>query len=129
MEDATTPGVTRAARYAEASKDKVNNSGPAPMEEDIQNRQPFAIFDQIAEGSPAAVDGLLLGDQLVRFGTVEGGGSVLQRLAQEYQGNEGRSIPVVVLRHGIEVHLSVTPRRWSGNGLLGYVLHYARIVV
>lgn len=90
------------------------------MDEDAgQALLPFAVFDEVTEGSPGALDGILLGDQLLKFGSVDGGDNVLMRLAREGQTNEGRGLHVVVLRRGEAVHLTVTPRPWAGRGLLG----------
>lgn len=98
-----------------------NGEGPSPMDEDAgESSLPFGVFDDVSEGSPAAMDGVKVGDQLVRFGSVDGGDNLLMRLAREGQANEGIGIPVVVLRRGERVHFTVTPRRWSGRGLLGY---------
>lgn len=80
---------------------------------------PFAVFDELQQGSPAALDGIMLGDQLVKFGSVEGGDNLLVRLAREGHMNEGNAIPVIVLRRGVQVQLTVTPRQWAGPGLLG----------
>ncbi|EEC84585.1 hypothetical protein OsI_31394 [Oryza sativa Indica Group] len=44
-----------------------------PMEEDAVTRLPFAIIDELTDGSPAAVDGLQLWDEIVKFGNVEAG--------------------------------------------------------
>uniref|UniRef100_A0A0D3H6X9 PDZ domain-containing protein n=1 Tax=Oryza barthii TaxID=65489 RepID=A0A0D3H6X9_9ORYZ len=41
------------------------------MEEDAVTRLPFAIIDELTDGSPAAVDGLQLWDEIVKFGNVE----------------------------------------------------------
>lgn len=98
-----------------------NSEGPSPMDEDAgEATLPIAVFDEVTEGSPAAMDGVLVGDQLLKFGSVDGGDNLLMRLAREGQDNEGRGLHVVVLRRGESVHLTVTPRRWSGRGLLGY---------
>jgi hypothetical protein len=35
------------------------------------------------------------------------------------QASEGRAVPLEVRREGRLEHLSVTPRRWAGAGLLG----------
>lgn len=86
---------------------------------DSVHRIPFAVFDEVQEGSPAAHDGIMLGDHIVKFGNVEGGENLLPRLAREGLTNEGHGIPVIVLRRGVEVQLNITPRRWSGPGLLG----------
>ncbi|XP_010452991.1 PREDICTED: 26S proteasome non-ATPase regulatory subunit 9 [Camelina sativa] len=90
-----------------------------PMDVDVVTSIPFAMVDEITESSPAAEDGLQLGDQLVKFGNVEGGDSLLQRLAAEAQSNQGQAVSVQVLRQGAKVDLSVTPRIWQGRGLLG----------
>ncbi|XP_050215220.1 uncharacterized protein LOC126666258 [Mercurialis annua] len=82
---------------------------------------PFAVVDEIADASPAAEDGLQLGDQIMKFGSVEYqvGNNLLQKLALEPQKNPGHAIPVVVLREGAPINLTVTPRTWQGRGLLG----------
>lgn len=98
-----------------------NSEGPSPMDEDAgEATLPIAVFDEVTEGSPAAMDGVLVGDQLLKFGSVDGGDNLLMRLAREGQDNEGQGLHVVVLRRGESVHLTVTPRSWSGRGLLGY---------
>lgn len=43
------------------------------MDFDVVVSKPFAVIDEIIEGSPAAKDGVQLGDQLVKFGCVEFG--------------------------------------------------------
>ena len=105
------------------STGSTNAEGPCPMDEDAgESSLPFAVFDDVSDGSPAAMDGVVMGDQLVKFGSVDGGDDLLMRVAREGQANEGRGLPVIVLRRGERVHLTITPRRWSGRGLLGYGL-------
>ncbi|GFS31454.1 26S proteasome regulatory subunit [Actinidia rufa] len=91
------------------------------MDVDVTVSIPFALVDEIAEDSPAAEDGLQLGDQVVKFGNVESGDNLSPKLASEAQTNQGRGIPVVVLRQGALITLTVTPRVWQGRGLLGAV--------
>eukprot|EP00271_Cylindrocystis_brebissonii_P013525 TRINITY_DN33408_c0_g1_i1.p1 TRINITY_DN33408_c0_g1~~TRINITY_DN33408_c0_g1_i1.p1 ORF type:complete len:286 (+),score=86.21 TRINITY_DN33408_c0_g1_i1:152-1009(+) len=103
----------------------------------------FAVIDQLSEGSPAAVDGLELGDLVLRFGSVVAGPSALQQVAQEMQGRSsssssgsssgggtsetgggsnggsGSSVEVLVMRKGEPRSVTVTPRPWDGRGLLG----------
>ncbi|KAM5548206.1 26S proteasome non-ATPase regulatory subunit 9 [Rosa sericea] len=86
---------------------------------DVDVSVPFALVDEIADASPAAEDGLQLGDQIVKFGNVENGDNLLQKLASEAQTNQGCAVPVMVLRQGAQVNLMVTPRTWQGRGLLG----------
>lgn len=89
------------------------------MDVDVVVSIPFAMVDEISDSSPAAEDGLQLGDQILKFGSVEAGDNLLQRLASEAQSNLGRAIPVAIMRQGAMINLIVTPRTWPGRGLLG----------
>ncbi|CAK7338202.1 unnamed protein product [Dovyalis caffra] len=106
-----------------SSHNVVVTYSPSSMDVDMIVSIPFAVVDEIADASPTAEDGLQLGDQLVKFGTVEYqvGENLLQKLASEAQANQGHAVPVVVMRQGAPINLSVTPRVWPGRGLLGYV--------
>ncbi|XP_059453131.1 uncharacterized protein LOC132183741 [Corylus avellana] len=94
-------------------------SSPNAMDVDLMVSVPYAFVDVIADASPAAEDGLQLGDQIVKFGNVEAGENLSQRLLSEAQTNQGCAIPVVVMRQGALINLTVTPRTWQGRGLLG----------
>jgi len=91
------------------------------MEVDPVVRIPFAMIDEIAEDSPAAEDGLQLGDEIVKFGNVEIGERLQERFMSEAQSNQGCPVSVVVNRRGAFLNLTVTPRPWRGRGLLGYL--------
>ncbi|GJM98792.1 hypothetical protein PR202_ga15831 [Eleusine coracana subsp. coracana] len=93
-----------------------------PMEEDPVTRLPFALIDEITDGSPASVDGLQLGDEIVKFGNVEAGDRLQERLMSEGLSNEDSQVHLVIIRQGSVMNLTVTPRKWHGRGLLGYVL-------
>jgi 26S proteasome non-ATPase regulatory subunit 9 len=93
---------------------------------------PFAVIDEVTEGSPASTAGLLLGDQVISFGGVTGGSGggggsgawgassdTLPRVAALLAEREGTAVSVWVLRRGERTEVAVTPRRWDGRGLLG----------
>ncbi|KAI3811321.1 hypothetical protein L1987_21042 [Smallanthus sonchifolius] len=86
---------------------------------DVNVSRPFAMVDEISEESPAAEDGLQLGDQIVKFGKVEYGDNLLPKLASEAQMNRGIPVAMLVMRQGTLINLTVTPRTWRGRGLLG----------
>ncbi|KAJ0965844.1 hypothetical protein J5N97_027004 [Dioscorea zingiberensis] len=94
-------------------------SQASPMDEGPILRVPFAIIDEISDASPAAEDGLQLGDLIIKFGNVENGDSLHSRLALEAQSNQGCPVPLDIMRQGSLVNLTVTPRQWHGHGLLG----------
>lgn len=91
----------------------------AAMDVDVVFSRPFAVIDEITEASPAAEDGLQLGDQVVKFGNVQSGENLLQRLAAEAQSNQGCAVSMTVIRQGGMTNVQVTPRVWQGRGLLG----------
>lgn len=92
------------------------------MEEDVVTRLPFAMIDDIADGSPAALDGLLLGDEIVKFGSVEAGGRLQERLVSEALSSEDNQVSLLIIRQGSPMNVTITPRKWHGRGLMGYVL-------
>nr|XP_023912652.1 26S proteasome non-ATPase regulatory subunit 9-like [Quercus suber]POF10168.1 26s proteasome non-atpase regulatory subunit 9 [Quercus suber] len=102
-----------------SSHNVVLRDSSSDMDVDVMASIPFAMVDEIADASPAAEDGLQLGDQIIKFGNVEAGENLLQRLASEAQTNQGCAIPVVIMRQGAPINLTVTPRTWQGRGLLG----------
>ncbi|KAG6493838.1 hypothetical protein ZIOFF_048841 [Zingiber officinale] len=91
----------------------------SPMIEDPVLRVPFAIIDEIADDSPSAEDGLQLGDEIVKFGNVQMGDELQARLLAEAQSNHGNPIHMEIVRQGVLMHATVTPRAWRGRGLLG----------
>mmetsp|Transcript_10439 Transcript_10439/g.29724 ORF Transcript_10439/g.29724 Transcript_10439/m.29724 type:complete len:218 (+) Transcript_10439:120-773(+) len=87
---------------------------------------PWAVIDEIAEGSPAQEAGLELGDLLCRFGDIDrhdtGDVSACKAaIAQLVPRSVGQPLDVMVLRGNppMRVELTLTPKRWRGNGLLG----------
>ncbi|KAK6156612.1 hypothetical protein DH2020_010860 [Rehmannia glutinosa] len=97
----------------------IARGAPIAMDVDLVVNRPFAMVDEITDASPAAEDGLQLGDQIVKFGDVERGENLLQRLVVEAQQKQGQAVSLLVMRQGALINLKVTPRAWSGRGLLG----------
>jgi len=97
----------------------IGSSQSEPMEEDHVTKFPFAMIDEITDGSPASVDGLQLGDEIVKFGNVEAGDQLQERLISEALSNEDSQVSLVIIRQGSAMNLTITPRKWHGRGLLG----------
>ena len=88
----------------------------------------FAIIDQVMDDSPGCVDGLRVGDRVCAVGDVRWGfddpsatppSDIIQRAARAFGESENQRVCVVVLRRGERVEVVVTPRAWSGTGLVG----------
>ena len=84
---------------------------------------PFAEFDEVAEGGPAHAAGALVGDLILRFGSIHAGNhDELRALVRLTQRSVGETIPLLVARgtpKGPRTTLQLQPRRWSGAGFLG----------
>ncbi|XP_009996743.1 PREDICTED: 26S proteasome non-ATPase regulatory subunit 9 [Chaetura pelagica] len=80
----------------------------------------FARVNAVTPGSPASISGLQVNDEIVEFGSVNVNNfQNLQNIATVVQHSEGRPLSVTVMRGGKKVHVGLTPKRWSGKGLLG----------
>lgn len=100
----------------------------------VSDLLPMAILDEILPESPASVAGVRDGDALLRFGHItHHHPSFMQAIAKLVGSSVEKPIDVVVRRRSsqmgesassesvqdITVHLTLTPRPWSGRGLLG----------
>ena len=99
---------------------------PTPTENDVGRA--FMVIDEIMDGCPGEVDGLRVGDRVCAVGNVTWGfedpsasppAEVLRNATQTFADNENSVVRVVVLRRGERVAVEVTPRAWSGRGLVG----------
>ncbi|KAH8435291.1 putative 26S proteasome non-ATPase regulatory subunit Nas2 [Aspergillus melleus] len=86
----------------------------------------FARVNSVVPASPADQAGLKAGDTVRSFGTVNWiNHERLTKVAEIVQQNEGRAVPVKVVRKdelgsSADLTLELTPRRdWGGRGLLG----------
>nr|XP_043635245.1 26S proteasome non-ATPase regulatory subunit 9 [Erigeron canadensis] len=112
-------GMDSGSNLRGADDTRSSNAGGSISSMDVDVSRPFAMVDEISEESPAAADGLQLGDQIAKFGNVEYGDNLMPKLASEAQMNQGRPVPMLVMRQGTLINLTVTPRTWRGRGLLG----------
>ena len=88
----------------------------------------FAVIDEIVSGCPGEMDGLRVGDRVCAVGDVRWGfedpsstppPEAMADAARTFAANENRVVRVVVLRRGERQVVEVTPRAWSGRGLVG----------
>lgn len=82
--------------------------------------KPIVKVNLVSEGSPAQAAGIALRDEIVEFGTVNAGNfKDLSQIAVVVKSCENKTVPVKVRRDGKLVDLVLTPKTWSGRGLLG----------
>lgn len=97
-------------------------------------KPPFARVDAVASGSPADEAGLKDEDLIVTFGPIhQDNNDHLKAIADLVPYVAGEQIEICLLRHQIEdddwetVNLKLTPRPWSGRGLLGcHIVPYSK---
>jgi 26S proteasome non-ATPase regulatory subunit 9 len=87
---------------------------------DETNALPFARINAVAPHSPAATAGLMEGDLVLRFGSVEHD-SHLSTIAEIVPATAemNGSLTVVVLRGVDRLELTLKPQPWEGRGMLG----------
>ncbi|XP_012709773.2 26S proteasome non-ATPase regulatory subunit 9 [Fundulus heteroclitus] len=108
-----------AREKAKRERDEAEGQEEA-MEQQVTLPPAFARVDAVTDGSPASGAGLKVGDEVIEFGSVNTGNfQNLQNVAAVVQHSEGKPLRVAVIRGGQKVQMSLTPRRWSGRGLLG----------
>ena len=98
-----------------------SNTNEDAMEEEAEEiPKPFAKIDLVSEGSPAHDAGMKVGDLILEFGTQNATNfKSLNDIAQLVKNSENRNVRVKILRHGKIATLTLVPKRWSGQGLLG----------
>ncbi|KAF9984668.1 26S proteasome non-ATPase regulatory subunit 9 [Mortierella antarctica] len=116
------------AHTQESSESSTSGSSAAAEAATAAQREdkdllPFARVNGVAPDSPAKDAGLLQGDMIVEFGTVNAKTlDVLPSLSEHVQSRENKPILVKVLRgESTEPHsLILVPKQgWGGRGLLG----------
>ncbi|XP_067928238.1 26S proteasome non-ATPase regulatory subunit 9-like [Watersipora subatra] len=82
--------------------------------------QPFLTVNQVMTASPAAHAGLQTGDLIKEFGSVNSSNfKNLQDIALVVQHSKDKVVKLLIEREGQDYRLELTPRVWSGRGLLG----------
>ncbi|XP_067862411.1 26S proteasome non-ATPase regulatory subunit 9 isoform X1 [Heptranchias perlo] len=90
------------------------------MEQENSVLSAFAKIDTVSPGSPASISGLQVGDEIIEFGSVNTHNfQNLQNIATVVQHSEGKPLSITIIRNGQNIHIGLTPQRWSGRGLLG----------
>lgn len=121
--------TTGATSQTPASVPRTDASTSAPPHTPPQvPHVPFALVDIVTPSSPAETAGLLVGDRILSFGAVSLRAFATPNLAMGalpglLRDHENRTVDVAVERSdgpALTAHtLNLTPRRWSGQGLLG----------
>lgn len=117
----TTPTATTETSRSSAAQAQSADSSPT---------EPFAVIDAVASNSPAQQAGLVVGDQIVEFGSINDTNNknllALGELVPEAAGNN-EAVKITVLRQTDPMddrirefeELTLRPRPWEGRGLLG----------
>lgn len=97
-----------------------SNGQEEPMDTNKPQLEPFAKIDLVTSGSPAHDSGLKVGDLVLAFGTQNHANfKSLADIGQLVQNSQNRPLRVQILRSGQIQTLSLVPKKWSGQGLLG----------
>ncbi len=81
---------------------------------------PFAKIETVLKNSPAMEAGLLKGDLIFKFGTIDySNNRKLKALGELVANARSTGIILNVGRNNKKISLKLHPRQWSGKGLVG----------
>ncbi len=94
---------------------------PVQQQQQQPQQPPFALVDEVLAGGPAERAGLAVGDQLLRFGTIDAASFAgnLHQVAEHARASENAPVKLGVLRAGQALDLDLVPQAWAGSGVLG----------
>jgi 26S proteasome non-ATPase regulatory subunit 9 len=85
-----------------------------------KNKKCIAVIDEILMGSPSEQSGLQNGDELFSFGGIDiDSVDPISKIPSMVRENVDKPIDLVVKRKGELINISLIPKLWRGNGLLG----------
>lgn len=86
-----------------------------------QELTPIVVVNLVSLNSPGHDAGIKVGDKIISFGTINSTNYViLAQIGVLVNNCKDQIIKVSVLRSGEIVDLKLTPKSWSGRGLLGF---------
>ena len=93
------------------------------IEQKKEELKVFCKVNSVMRNSPAEQAGLLAGDEILSFGSVNyQNHNNLLAIRDIVIANENKFINISLLRSNTQQELKLKPGKWQGNGLLGYVL-------
>lgn len=88
-----------------------------PLNEQLEELNPFTFIEEVYADSPAETAGLLNGDFIIQFGEAKNLVDLPQQIV------EGQPVTVHILRVNNEgrsiIDLTIIPKTWGGHGLIG----------
>lgn len=103
-----------------------NVETPQSLPHPSEFRRAFALVDIVFPQSPSANAGLQVNDRIIAFGAISLSSfstpaTALSALPGLLRSHENRTVDVIIYRQNdrTPITLSLTPQRWSGQGLLG----------
>ena len=108
----------KARKAAKESQTSGCDTGPSVAKR--YELEPFARIGNVAASSPADRAGLLEGDLVLKFGSVNKlNFTGIAAVGALVSSSEDRPIQVAVFRDNVRKDVILKPQRWKGQGLLG----------
>jgi len=110
----------------EVVKSRRSNSKSSTSEKDplaiYSNFIPFLMVERVWPNSPAEEAGLAVQDKIVKFGSINKSNLDQTAMKRIVIHSKGKPLEVIVRRKGKLEKITLTPKVWSGQGLLGCFL-------
>jgi 26S proteasome non-ATPase regulatory subunit 9 len=114
------PAASQPETGSHSKTDSPQHNEALPVPDYIKAKQPFAKVNQVAPMSPAYESKMHVGDLVIDFGGVDvTNNNNLIGVRDLVMKNENKALDLYVRRGADVLHLTLTPKKWSGQGLLG----------
>ena len=88
--------------------------------ETMRDEAPILNVTLVMSGSPAEECGIRIDDEILEFGSINSGNfKELKQISELVAHRQNQPIALKVKRHGRIHEITLTPKVWSGRGLLG----------
>ncbi|XP_030375852.1 26S proteasome non-ATPase regulatory subunit 9 [Scaptodrosophila lebanonensis] len=96
-------------------------TGGAVNQLEVQDSRTIVVVNLVSPNSPAEEAGIRVGDQILHFGSVNGGNfkNNLTQIGDVVRNMQNQNVQLKVKRGDKLLDLLLVPKTWSGRGLLG----------
>jgi len=118
------------SQMGESNEDVAKITPPSrgldPLER-FKTMKPFLVVDTVSPDSPAERAGLRKFDEIIKLGSINRENQTPEALRNTVAHSEGKPMELIVKRgnngRGKLEKLILVPKRWRGQGLLGYTIN------
>ena len=86
--------------------------------------KPFLIVSMVSENSPGSIAGIQTNDRILTFGSINCNNfKDLSQIGELVNNSKNHQIKIKLKRNESDLELILTPKIWTGQGLLGFKIN------